>query len=376
MTALEAHIGVLQGVQKVNGYQENMFSPEEVDFQLSRHLSRFVEEVVAETFEDYQVARDYLLPLHVKNHKLTTYIPNTSEPVYEPFAVYGILPGNYLHLINNRSSVYRSVNAGLCADISSLRVNALYQNFIERIGALTIPVPQGNTAPYYYKAQVILTISGTPTSILTVPEELNIRSKKSVFYLINYIQDYFTENNLDVQVYWERFRNKSYPGKLVFVTSNTNITAVTISYLRADSSPDSSATVTLTETTYRKYAPVTTSNFPGFQLSVADNLDQESDKLYEQNINPFYRSKPSNPKAVLSGNLLLAYESETFIISELALDYVRKPKNVSLNLSQGIELTGNGPQIVVDRTVEYLKLIIENPQYQMALQDNKVRNQI
>lgn len=376
MTAFEAHIGVLTNIQKVNGYQENMFSPEEIDFQISRQQNRLVEEIIAETFEDHEVARGYLLPLHVKNYKLTTYVPNANEVLYEQLAVYGVLPGNYFSLINNRSKVYKSDDPLYCADISALRVDTLYQNFGERVGAIAIATPLGTVAPFYFKAQVILTIGGTPTSVLTVPEELVIKSKKSVFYLVNYIQDYFTENYPDVQVYWERFRNKTYPGKLIFVTLNTNITAVTISFLRNDSSPDTSSTVTLTETVYRRYVPITASNFPGFQISTPDNLDQESDKLYEQNINPFFRSKPSNPKTILSGNLLFAYESETFIISELVIDYVRKPKNVSINLSQGLELSGNGPQIVVDRTVEFLKMVIENPQYQAVLQDNKLRNQV
>lgn len=374
MTALEAHIQVLQGVQKVAGYQENMFKKEEIDLHLSRNQRRLLTEILDKKFDDVQSARDMIRPLYIKNYKLPTYVPLVTEQVHEDYAVYGVFPGNYQHLISSRSKIITSSDAKYCADVSALKVAGLYQVATEKTGVITIPASTGTVAPYFHKATVSLTISGTNVVALKVPEGLLINSSKSNFYLINYILEYF--KYIDVQVYFDTYRDQTAPGSLIFVTSNANITAVTISFLKADGTSDASVTVNLISSTYQKYASITKTNFPGFTVSYADNLDQEIDELYAQNINSFYKSKPTNPKSVVSGNLLIAYESKTFIISELVIDYVRMPKQVSINLSQGIELAGNGPQIVVDRTVEYLKLAIENPTYQAVLNDNQIRNPV
>ena len=374
MTALEAHIKVLQGVQNVAGYRENMFRKEEIDMHLSHNQRRLVHEIVDKKFDDTQTARDIIRPLYVKNYKLPTYVPEVTEQLYEDYAVYGMFPGNYLHLISSRSKVITSTDSKYCADITSLKTSALYQTVEEKTGAVSIPTPTATSAPYYYKATVSLTISGTVTPVLVVSDNLGINSPKSSFYLVNYILDYFSYPG--VEVYFTFYRDQIAPGKLIFVTSDPNITAVTLSFLKADGSQDSSTTVNLTSTAYKKYASITVTNFPGKTTNVADNVNKEIDQLYTEGVNSFYGTRKTNPKSVVAGNVLIAYESKTFIISELVMDYVRMPRQVSINLSQGIELAGNGPQIVVDRTVEYLKMIIENPNYQAVLNDNQVRNQV
>ena len=60
----------------------------------------------------------------------------------------------------------------------------------------------------------------------------------------------------------------------------------------------------------------------------------------------------------------------------MVIDLIRIPRQISLSLNQISELGGNAPDIIVDRTVEYLKLAIENPAYQAVLNDNKTRDQI
>jgi hypothetical protein len=372
LTAREAHIQVLQGVQKIAGYEEDMFKAEEIDLQLSRHQRRLAEELTRKSFDDDQASRDILQPLYVKNHRLPMFVPQTSEGIYEENMVYGAIPGNYLHLISNRSKVITSTDNRYCADVSALKVSSLYADVTEKIAVLSIPTPTATAAPYYYKATISLTIAGSPTVVLSVPESLFIKSPKSVFYLQGYILDYFSYAGVDI--YYFKYRDTVGLDKFIFVTENPNITAVTLAYLKPDSSPDQSATANFTSTTFRRYTTLTTTNFPGMASAVVDNLDAETHSLYEQNINPFYRSKKSNPKSVIASGKLVAYESKTFIISELIIDYVRHPKNVSLNLSQGLELGGNGPQIVIDRVVEYLKLAIENPSYQAVLNDNQLRN--
>ena len=56
-SVLEAHIEVLQGLQKVSAYTEDMFNPDEIDLQLTRHQERVIEEIVNKFFPDQIIVR-------------------------------------------------------------------------------------------------------------------------------------------------------------------------------------------------------------------------------------------------------------------------------------------------------------------------------
>jgi hypothetical protein len=92
--------------------------------------------------------------------------------------------------------------------------------------------------------------------------------------------------------------------------------------------------------------------------------------------NYFYSPVSVGTKTAISDRHLMAYEAKNFLISDLTIDYVRIPRTISLSLNQISELGGNAPDLIVDRTIEYLKLAIENPAYREVLQNNQIRNQV
>jgi hypothetical protein len=366
MTALEAHIQVLQGVQKIAGFSQDMFHPEEIDLQLSRHQSRIVDEIVNKVFQDVQVAADYIRPLVVKDYQLPL-----EKVLLEDNAVRGTFPGNYLNLINSRSRVVRSSNALHCNNLVSFKTPITATEYLSIVG---LPVSTATTAPYYYRAKVILTTASGDQVVLQAPDSLYLKSTKSVFYAVNYILDYFKYSG--VQVYWETYKTSTVLNSLIFVTKDSTITKARIEFSKPDTTVEASSEAVFSPVTIFVYNSNFSTAIPGYYASIAPNTVIELDQYYEQSKNILYKPKPENPKAVISGSQLTTYESKNFIISELYIDYVRKPKNVSLALSQGLELGGNGPQIVIDRVIEYLKMTIENPSYQANIADNLKRNQI
>jgi len=376
-SVLEAHIEVLQGLQKVSAYTEDMFNPDEIDLQLTRQQERVIEEIVNKRFEDMQVGLDFIRPLLVKNHKLQIFIPQFLEAVYEPFMVYGVLPPDYYHLVNNRSIIVTSTDPKFCYDLTSYKNNVAVsqKDYTDKTCVVAIPQPTNITPPFYYGFKVRVTSTAGDQDYELPPELNNLKSRNSWFAIVNYILD-----NLKlpgIKIYWETYRELYAPKSFIFVTTNPDILSMMIFWF---TSPTDG---TLAGQNSEPYIPVVykipnylPENLPGFtQAQIANSLI-ETDEFYTQNLNVFYKTSKDNVKSQVSGDLLMAYEDKSFLISDLYADYVRKPKHISLSLNQNFELAGDGPRIVVDRTVEYLKLAIENPAYEAVVNDNKVRNQI
>jgi hypothetical protein len=372
-TALEYHIGVLQGLQKVSAYTDDMFNPEEIDLHLTKQQSRLVEEIVNKRFEDLQTGLDYIQPLIVKNKSLQVFLPDVAALSYEPSMVYSVLPPNYLNLITDRSQVVTSNSVLYCSDISAFKTNVSFQSiYTEYISAVPMVISTATIAPFYYNFTMTITKSGNPISV-SVPTTWNISSINSNFQVINYVMENFSFDG--VSIYWENYRGVHYANSFVLVTTDATITNVTLNTTKSavDISNGGSSTATFTGTAYKvpNYAAI-----PGYLVNYAGNTLTENDDIYTQNNNVFYRSKVQAPKSLIATDNLLAYESKNFLISKMVIDYVRIPRQISLSLNQISELGGNAPSIIVDRTVEYLKLAIENPSYQAVLNDNKLRNQI
>lgn len=372
--ALEYHIAVLQGLQKVAAYTDDMFSPEEIDMHLTKQQNRLVEEIVNKRFTDLQVGLDYIRPLITKNKQLQVFLPQPADVGYEASMVYATLPAKYLYLVSDRSGVVTSTDAALCADISAYKTNPAFQsNYTEYVAAVPMVTSTATNAPYFYNFKMIITKAGNPIPQLTPAGLQNIQSSRSGFSVINYVLENFSFS--EVSIYWEKYRDFYYPNSFVLVTTDSTITKVDLTTTKSpsDLSSGGSSTANFAGTTYK--VPLYTA-IPGYTLDYSSNTLMELDDLYNQMNNVFYRPVPNNPKTVLSNQILYGYESKSFLISNLVIDYVRIPRQISLSLNQVSELGGNGPDVIVDRTVEYLKLAIENPSYQAVLTDNKTRDQI
>lgn len=373
-SALEYHIAVLQGLQKVAAYTDDMFTSEEIDFHLTKQQNRLVEEIVTKRFEDVQSGLDYIRPLIVKNKALQVFLPQTGEAIYESGMVYGVLPPRYLYLITDRSGVLTSTDPTICADLRKFKKDSAYQDtYTEYIAALPMVTSAATQAPYYYNFKMILTKNGSPVTLSTPAGLQNIQSAKSGFYVSNYVLQNFDFTG--VSIYWEYYREKYYPNCFVLVTTDSTITKVDITTTKSstDTSSGGSSTAVFSGTAYTipKYGSI-----PNQDIEYNSNTLTEGDDIYTQNANVFYQSKAASPKSTVANQLLMVYESKSFLISNLVVDFVRIPRQISLSLNQISELGGNAPDIIVDRTVEYLKLAIENPAYQAVLNDNKTRDQI
>jgi len=372
-TVLEYHIAVLQGLQKVAAYSDDIFNASEIDWHLNKQQLRLVEEIVDKRFEDVQTGLDIIRPVVVKNKPLQVFVPQTTEDIYEPGIAYGILPPRYLHLVTDRSGVVTSTSAQLCSNLDAYRNNPTYlSDYTEYVAVVPMVVSTATEAPYYYGFQMVLTQNGNPVT-QTTPASLWTQSSKSSFYVINYVLENF--NFTGVSIYWQSYRDIYAPNSFILVTADSTISKVDLLTVKSSTDPSSggSSTANFSGTTYKipNYAAI-----PGYHLDYTGNTLTEGDALYTQNANILYKSNPVSPKSTLADKYLIVYESESFLISNLKLDYVRIPRQISLSLNQVSELGGNAPDIIVNRTIEYLKLALENPAYSAVLNDNNTRDQV
>ena len=376
VTALDMHIEVLQGLQKVDSFQQDMFQPEEIDFQLNKQQDRFVEQLTNQKFQDRQVRLDYIKNLIVKNKTLPVYIPLATDSNYEANMQYGVLPSNYLHMVSDRSEI---VTRKSCDDIVYTP-----ESTNQTIQILQFPDPEvdpvtgsyylgleitefNNASNRFYKSRFDVDLQNpTLGSKITEPD-----------YISPLVKDILENINLQTfgskdQVYWEYYRGEYYPKSFIIVSDQQMVIRTFLNDGNPQGSINSQATPVPVQQVINK--DVLKDNKDGL-TTIVENKLSEGDELYEFRKNTFYKPTIQEPHSTLSEGFIYLYREAGYILTALTIDYIRKPRQISLLLNQGCELAGSAPRLIVDAAVEYFKLVIENPSYQGILQDNQIRNQ-
>lgn len=370
LTALDLHIEVLQGLQKVDSFQQDMFLPEEIDFHLNKQQDRFVESMVNKSFEDQQLRLDYIKNLIVKNRSLIVY--KKQELLGEAIqGVYTPLPSNYLHLVSDRAVLARTTK---CDNITE-KIN--YVDFTENYAVVALPKP-GNNSPYYKDFTIRI------NNVIVYKARLEVTDPDYISVLVHDVLDNidlssFTTLSKD-KVYWENYRGEYYPNSFIFVKdikANQSVNTIGFPSSFKIKTDTESSTGIIKQPTYQ----VVDRNKPfkdqgqKFTKTLVENKLSENSEIYEFRKNVFYKPSFEEPHSMLAEGCIFSYGGDSFIITDMLIDYVRKPRQISLALNQGCELAGTAPRLIVDATIEYLKLVIENPSYQAVLQDNQIRNQ-
>ena len=211
-------------------------------------------------------------------------------------------------------------------------------------------------APYY--ANLALSINGVS---LIDPGDIpaNLSSKEMLFTIITVIRD-MIELKLDkaIQVYWERAPDMYSPNSLIIVsdsplTSSLSYDTVTI------------AGVPSTVSTQR----------PDLKPTAKKSVNRltKSDRIGKLQQSSFAKSRYNSPLSALDKQTLRVYSDDTFIVTQVLISYVRKPRKVSLILNKNCDLPEDVHPDICDRAVEYLKMTIQDPNYQAKLQDNRLR---
>lgn len=350
MLVKEMHIEVSQSFQKIAANKSRRLLPDEIDWLLNKNVERYIRSKIKPKqdgsggFQIDQHDTDAIRTL------LKTRIPVDAYQ-YDTRRFASILPGDYSYLISDLSLLKTSCDGEITKEISTKYL-------------LSLPVKK-STAPNgpYYEA-VDITLNGSQEFSMSTHVQNNngsytgVDSPEEIFLVISTILKVLRDRGWEV--YWERYGEKFFPKSVVVVTSVQIAGSISI---------NGTVTAGSTTTVSQMVAEV-----EGESLKEAGNALTSSAKISDRLGVAFYDTSAEEPLSELGGNYLFVYTDETFIVSKVLLSYIRKPQRISLILGQDCDLAEDFHQLICDLTVEYIKGMIADPNWEVKLRDNMLRN--
>lgn len=354
------HLQLNQRLQEVASYKRDKFKPEELDMALNKAMFRLLEAGVANKFEDEQINLSQVTGLIQKNKARNLIIPAADTPLYEyPLLnVYATVPSDLYWLVNARAEIVSDPLE--CAEAPALTTTNLLEY------TAVVPFPTVGTAPYWANTTVSSTTLGTLYTAPT-PIAAGFNSQNSKYVVINNIKEYMYRTHTAVTAYWERYRDVYYKDSFIFVGTSP-IGTVTIS---SNGNTSSNAFSLGTYSTYNRGA---IASLASKEVDLVDVRIGEENLLYSSmKNNQFYDTGKEEVLGAQTLDYFILYRKESFLITRLYLDYIRKPRTISLSLNQSCELADTAHPKIIDLAVEILRLDTKDLSYQMTVQDTQLR---
>jgi hypothetical protein len=330
MNVQEQHIEIRQGLNQIGANRNKKYEDEEIDWIINRMQDRYIRSCLRPKdnggFEVDQLKADDISPLIVSNTTLVPYINGSNR--YQCF-----LPPNYQYLLSDGSTTKK-----LCGSEVPKVVNRnLY------LTAVRQDVSVKSTKPFYVTSSVII-----KNNTISIPTNLPYQNTYTGFNSLNdifsFLVPYIAEKG---GWYWERVADYEYPLHYIRLseTAGTGDSGVTT---------DGTSSATVVE---RTLSMLVHTNSGG---TFRDNRLTGSHLLYSLNTNPIYKTGYYSPISEIIGKTLYVYRDTNFIISDVRVSYVRKPRIISLSLNTSSELPRSTCQVVCNLAVEYIKGRLEN----------------
>lgn len=363
MTCRELHLQTNQRLQEVASYKRDKFYPQEIDMALNKAMFRLLEQGVNRKFQDAEINLSHVTALLKKNKVSEVIIPGTSDPLYEEHldSVYATIPPDLYWLINGR---VETIKDPLDCEVAPTLATTTLQ---EWVAVVPFPAPNGST-PFYPSLVVSSTVAGT---LYTAPSPISagFNSSNSSYVFINDILEELY-SHATIRCYWERYRDRYYKNSFIFVAySNQGTFSITATGVTTSSA-------TMSATSYNKYNRALIANITSKTVDIAPVKVQEANFLYSSlKENKFYNTRSSEIACDQTQDYFTLYRDESFLITRMYYDYIRKPRTISLVLNQSCELADTIHPKIVDLAVEILRLDTKDQAYPATVQDTQLRTQ-
>lgn len=340
-TVKEFHIAIRQALQKVASNQSRNFLDDEIDWALNINQERYIKSKFKKTEQGTGYAIDDkslqdIAEIQVLDYEIST-IKNNSESGYVVF------PANYSQLINDRSRIYTNCNVDFTLNTTT---NTEY------IGYAFFP---NSTKTSLFYDTFNITLNNTVLFDNSIYSKTYL-SPLEKFFLINLVQEDVNRVG-DIKIYWESYKAIYRPNYFIIVSQTAFTGNLTV---------DSSIT-----TSFTSISSVYETYLNKVERTIPNRLTNSA--WFSQVMNdPYAKSNPDSIVSRISGNNLYVYFDPTLLITKVVIDYIRKPRQISLSLNRMCELNDSTHQEIVENTVQYLMLVTENPTYQIKQSDNKI----
>lgn len=362
MTVFEMHLALNQRIQEVASYKRDKLFPQEIDSLLNKAMFRLLEEGVGSNFQDTQIDLSHVTALLKKNKTSEVILPSLTDPAYQEHIdlVYSAIPSDLYWLINARTEVITDpVNCETAPTLATTTMS-------EWITSVAFPTPTPAQAIYYANFTITSTIGG---SLYTLPTAYlaGFASSNSRYLIIENILETFYRHTT-IKVYFERYRDVYYPNQFIIVSPSTlgtvSITAGNVTTTQGSSILNS----------YTIYNRALISALPSKEVTIANVKNHKANELYSaQKANVFYKTKAIEPSLDQTYDFFTIYREESFLVTRLYYDYIRKPRTINLALNQNCELASSTHPKIVDLAVEILRLDTKDQSYPQTVQDIQLR---
>ena len=367
--ALESHKEVLQGLQNVDAFTQDMFLPEEIDFHLNKQQDSFISEMLDEGFADRQLRLDYVQDIIVQNKTLPVYISSTA-PYYESGVAVSYLPGDYRHLLSTRVKIREGVDCDTL--LETLEDITYYVSNVPIATNLTV-------GPYYARVKFVRINADQSETVIIDLKNSGVAEPEDVKNIMEMIAFTANKDSNTTEFYLGKYPDSLKSGNIIADTTLQVLAPDnTIKYKIVTYKPDKVtidvevlAGSAMNLRTTKKWETDMLANLAPATKIAAINLDNK--EIHERKKNAFTGSNPREPHIGISDGILSTYYT-TFLPEEVTIDYLRKPQVISLAEGKGCELATSAARIISNRVVEFLKLVIENPSYREVIGHNEKRD--
>tara|TARA_B110000046_G_scaffold183041_1_gene218276 strand:- start:499 stop:1656 length:1158 start_codon:yes stop_codon:yes gene_type:complete len=374
MNVLEMHLAIQQGVDKINSLQADMLLPEEIDLELNKAQIKFINtkygrnNIMGRGFEQSQKRIDDLRTLVTDYENSTTYKDQlSSEHWVDTFK----LPVDYMYLVSQRSDV--KINN--CDPIDWTLQNSQPINYFTVSMHDFVMNNSNNTSTNFVSS---INMMADPDNPLLGDQ--NIWTNNGTWAYPsdsdNVRLDILNINVPGVEVYWEQYGELTVPGSFIFIIDAVNQYA----WFNWDMSVTNSVSGSNLQTAligqdalgnvltsaYAQYEDSTYGgkrDIEGGETINAVNKYVQHDDIYTLLQDPFNTTKYTSPLTTIRGSYIDLYTSAIFIIDKVKITYIRKPAEISLNLSINCELPDHSHQEIIDMTISSILEGISDPRY-------------
>jgi len=375
MNVNQMHIAIQQGVDKINSLQADMLLSEEIDIELNKSMSRFLNTKYGKNnkygqgFENSQKRIDDLRTLVKEYSAPTIYKEQYNNNIWvDQFR----LPSDYLYLVNQRSEVFINNCNPISFSVDDTSPTSYFVMPIDNLHNGTVMI---DTLDVYVDPSNIAL--GTA----------NIHTNGGAFVYPQDLQAYkdFLVNPINwpagFELYFEEYGQLDFPNSIIIIidpvmhswfnwdssitnsVSGSNLITSLISMAGGVTDPEDDAN----EVVYGQYVEnglgskrlAPTSATREYALNKFIQHDDISTLLDD----PFNTTKHTSPLTTIRGRYIDLYTNDIFIIDKVKITYIRKPKEISLPLAVGCELPEHTHQEIVDMTVGSILEGISDPRY-------------
>jgi len=370
------HLAIQQGVDKINSLQADTLLSQEIDIELNKTMSRFINtkygkgNKYGKGFEESQKRIDDLRSVVTEYEAPVVFKEQYSNDFWiDQFK----LPSDYLYLVNQRSEVFidqcdpidYTLNSDSPADYFILPLSNLH-NGTHMTGGMAIMADITNT-PLGFGLLALW------PSTWTYPADMQ-QLKDHLLDPINW--------GTGFEIHWEMYGQLHYPNSFIVLVDTTvhtffnwdssvtntvsgsNLITTLFSGYPGSTGPDD------TSNNSYVYAQHTDSTL-GAKRIVGENSTREfafnkfiqQDDIFKLLDDPFNTTKYTSPLTTIRGEYIDIYTSDIFIIDKVKITYIRKPKRISLPLGISCELPEHTHQEIVDMTVSSILEGISDPRY-------------